>query len=170
MELQEALGAAIEFEHKVRDYYARCAQETADPKGKRIFTVLAQEEQGHVDYLESRLGEWRRTGAVLDADLPTVLPPPAWIHKEAAKLSAYPPDVAVTGSPELDFLKEALDMERKTSGFYRDLTEVLEVRFQHLFARFMEIEEGHLTLVQAEIDALVGHGHWFDFMEFRLEQ
>ena len=35
--------------------------------------------------------------------------------------------------------------------------------------RFMEIEEGHQAIVQAEIDALSGHGAWFDFTEIRFE-
>jgi len=45
----------------------------------------------------------------------------------------------------------------------------MEPEHRPLFARFLDIEDGHVILVQAEIDALVGHGHWFDFMEFNLE-
>ena len=170
MELQEALAAALVFEHKVRDHYAECSRLVDDPRGRRMFAIMAREEQGHVEYLESRLEEWRSTGAVTEAELPTVLPPPEWIHKEAAKLSVRDPNPVRSDSPELDFLKEALELERKTSNFYQELSEVLEPRFQPLFARFLDIEEGHVTLVQAEIDALVGHGFWFDFQEFRLEQ
>jgi peptide deformylase len=38
-----------------------------------------------------------------------------------------------------------------------------------MFARFLEIEEGHARIVQAEIDTLTGMGFWFDVQEFRLE-
>ena len=38
-----------------------------------------------------------------------------------------------------------------------------------LFRRFLEIEDGHLAMVQAEIDTLAGTGFWFDVQEFSLE-
>ena len=38
-----------------------------------------------------------------------------------------------------------------------------------LFERFVEIEEGHQAIVQAEIDCVSGLGFWFDTLEFRLE-
>jgi hypothetical protein len=41
---------------------------------------------------------------------------------------------------------------------------------QRLFARFLEIEEGHVAIVQAEIDAVSGSGFWFDMKEFDLEK
>jgi hypothetical protein len=38
-----------------------------------------------------------------------------------------------------------------------------------MFERFVEIEEGHKSIVQAEIDCVTGMGFWFDIAEFRLE-
>ena len=38
-----------------------------------------------------------------------------------------------------------------------------------LFARFLEIEEGHVNLVQAEMDSLNGLGTWFDVLEVSFE-
>jgi hypothetical protein len=40
---------------------------------------------------------------------------------------------------------------------------------QQLFGRFLEIEEAHAAIVQAEIDSVNGTGFWFDVMEFSLE-
>lgn len=171
MLLQEALSAAIEYEHRVRDHYAQCAARIADPTGKKVFEVLAREEQGHVDYLESRLEEWRRTGRISPGELESLLPPPAWIERAAAMMKARAPQPGGDAfKQELDLLKEALELERATSGFYEALVARLEPRDRELFTRFMEIEFGHVSIVQAEIDSLVGHGHWFDFMEFSLEQ
>jgi rubrerythrin len=171
MELQEALSVAIQYEHKVRDHYAQCARKVQDPKGRKVFATLAREEQGHVEYLESRLAEWRDRGVVTVAELPTVLPSLAWIQAAAKRFAPRPGGRApAPGGPELEFLKQALELEHKTSAFYRDLVAQLESGWRGLFSRFLEIEDGHVTLVQAEIDALAGHGHWFDFMEFSLEQ
>jgi rubrerythrin len=169
MLLQDALGTAIEYEHRVRDHYAECAKKATDPVAQRIFAILAREEQGHVEYLEARLDEWRTTGVVQVAELKSLLPPGALVQAAAQKASknAQPSPVA---KAEIDFLKEALELERKTSAFYQELVAKLEPKHRALFERFLEIEEGHVTIVQAEIDAVAGHGHWFDFMEFSLEK
>jgi hypothetical protein len=45
----------------------------------------------------------------------------------------------------------------------------LDSEGQQLFERFVEIEEGHKAIVQAEIDCLSGSGFWFDTPEFSLE-
>lgn len=169
MLLQDALGTAIEYEYRVRDHYAVSAQKATDPVAQRVFAILAREEQGHVEYLEARLSEWRSTGIVQEAELKSLLPAPGQVQEAAQKAGkeAKPSPVA---KAEIDFLKEALDLERKTSAFYQELVAKLEPKHRSLFERFLEIEEGHVTIVQAEIDAVAGHGHWFDFMEFSLEK
>ena len=168
MDLNEALTTAIGYETKVRDHYTEGADKILDPRGKKMFTTLAREEQGHLAYLESRLGEWQKTGKVTTPALQTELPSPQWIKEASARVAQSPAGtIAVQG--EIELLKIALDLERKTSGFYRQLVDTLALGERGLFARFLEIEQGHLAIVQAEIDALAGHGTWFDVMEFRLE-
>jgi rubrerythrin len=168
MDLNEALATAIGYETRVHEHYQKGAEEILDPRGKKVFATLAKEELGHLAYLRSRLEEWRTTGKVSEPELTTVLPSADWIDSARAKAEQAPePAIAVKG--ELDLLKIALDLERQTSGFYRRLVETLDTSERGLFARFLEIEEGHLAIVQAEIDALAGHGSWFDVMEFRLE-
>jgi rubrerythrin len=169
MDLLDALNVAIDNERTVRDHYAQCAHQVQDPQGRKVFAIMAREEQGHVEYLESRLGEWRSKGVVTQATLPTVLPPVATIRAEAGKIAPVPGQVPVQ-SPELEALKRALALEHQASAFYRDLVGKLDATGRSLFERFLEIEDGHVLIVQAEIDALAGHGHWFDFMEFSLEQ
>jgi rubrerythrin len=72
-------------------------------------------------------------------------------------------------SAELDLLHTALQLEVDTSSFYKQMVKELPTEGQTFFARFVEIEEGHLAIVQAEIDALTGLGFWFDVQEFALE-
>ena len=122
-----------------------------------------------MEYLESRMAEWKATGEVKAAELTSILPSPGWLEQEARKLTQGAGKASQI-LPEMEFLKEALELERRTSAFYRQLVGALDPKYRPLFERFLEIEEGHVTLVQAEIDALAGHGHWFDFMEFSLEK
>lgn len=166
MTIEKAIQTAIEFENEVRDVYKAAAEETVDPVGKRVFKALADEEQGHVDYLESRLGEWRETGKVNAVALETVVPSREVIAETASSVSQELSG-ADRGS-ELAMLGKALAAERKTSTFYRKMVEELPPEGQVLFKRFLEIEDGHMTIVQAEIDHVTGNGAWFDFLEIRL--
>lgn len=168
MDVKEALTVAIDYEHKVRDHYYKGKELILDPRGRSVFDTLAREEQGHVDYLESRLAEWHKTGKIQQPELPTILPSLDWINEARLRFDkGHDTNLAVQA--ELDLLKVALDLEKKASGFYQGLVATLPAAERGLFARFLEIEQGHVTIVQAEIDALAGHGHWFDFQEFRLE-
>jgi rubrerythrin len=70
----------------------------------------------------------------------------------------------------IETLTRAVEVENETSAFYRRI--VAELRAgeeQALFKRFVEIEEGHLAIVQAELDVVQGLGYWFDVQEFKLE-
>ena len=70
---------------------------------------------------------------------------------------------------ELQLLQRALKVEVETSEFYQKMVRELPDEGRALFERFVEIEEGHKAIVQAEIDYVTGLGFWFDIAEFRLE-
>ncbi len=171
MKLEDAIKTAIEFETKVTANYDEAARKTADAVGKRTFETLAREEQGHIAYLRSRLDEWQRTGHVTAASLETAIPSAAKIKEGMKKLRAKNAKKApaATAASESDFLQRALSLEVETSGFYKKMVAELDPEGQRLFQRFVEIEEGHVAIVQAQIDAVTGLGFWFDVQEFSLE-
>ena len=167
MTIEEAIQTAIEFENEVRDVYREAVAKAVDPMGKRVFGVLADEEQGHIDYLESRLKEWRQTGKVNALKLETSVPSREAIAEAAGGASAGLSNVDHGGEREM--LSKALQAELKTSAFYRKMVAELPPEGQELFKRFVEIEEGHVAIVQAEMDSLTGNGWWFDTFEVQLE-
>ncbi len=169
MNLQEALNVALDYEHKVRDHYANGAKTIDNPQGKKVFETLAREEQGHVDYLSYCLKQWTEQGKVDPQDMtPVVKPGLAWIEKAQEELKGKH-ETRVASANEIELLKVAFELEMTTSAFYRDLVGKLPQKDQGLFAKFLEIEEGHVAIVQAELDAVQGNGFWFDVMEFSLE-
>jgi len=168
MTVEEAIKTAIEYETRVRDVYADAVEQTADPVGKRILGVLANEEQHHLDYLRSRLEQWKSTGKVTAEGLQTAIPSAKTIEAGVSKLESQMASQD-RGVAELQILKKALDVELETGNFYKKMVKELPAEGQELFARFVEIEEGHLAIVQAELDYASGTGFWFDFMEFNLE-
>ena len=167
MTIEQAIKTGIEYELEVRKVYSEAAKKFADPVARKIFLVLAEEEDRHVQYLESRLGEWTKTGKVTPALLETAIPSRKVIESGVKKLQKRMARQDFTA--ELQMLRKALDLEVEATKFFKQMVSELHADEQKLFARFVEIEEGHEAIVQAEIDALSGLGFWFDYAEFRLE-
>jgi rubrerythrin len=167
MTLEEAINTAIEYEEKVRDVYFDARERAKNEVGNRVFRILAEEEQGHVDFLHHKLDELKSSGKVTSEDLETALPSPAAIQEAVASLGNRL--VSNDRDNELKMLRKAFQVEVETSSYYKRLVSDLDPEGQKFFSRFLEIEEGHVSLVQAEIDCLSGTGYWFDMREFSLE-
>ena len=167
MEIGKALAAAIDFEKRVAAAYGDAIKGARAPEAIRVFRLLEREERDHVAYLEYKLSLWRSEGALDAADLGTEVPSAEEFREGVAKIKALarrpaPPE-------EVGALKRALDLERETSDFYSRLAATLDAEGRSFFARFLEIEDGHLALVAAELSALERTGYWFDLAEFDLE-
>ncbi len=170
MSMEKAIKTAIEFETKVSGVYSEAAKRALDPVGKRVLEVLAFEEEGHLDYLKSRLMEWQNTQMITQKRLKTAVPSKDVIENAIKKLGAKARihSSEKHHSAELRMLRNALEVEIETGDFYKKMVKELPDEGQKLFARFVEIEEGHRAIVQAEIDYISGPGYWFDFREFDL--
>jgi rubrerythrin len=167
MNLEEAIKTALEYENKVTDVYNKYAEKFQSEVGRKIFKTLGEEEDEHVAYLKTKLAEWQKTGKVTLESLQTVVPDKDVIKKNVKKLKKVARQDGVDN--EIEYFEKALDMEIKTSNFYKKLVNELPAGEKELFERFIEIEEGHEAIVSAEIDNARGLGYWFDFQEFDLE-
>ena len=163
MDLETALLSAIAFEYRVRDHYVESARRVTDPRGQRVFTTLAREEQGHADYLAITLAHWKANGTLPLDEFSERQPGADWIRDAAVRITARNLPMAASHElPELACLKQALVLERQTSAFYMDLVNGLEPGQRMVFARFLDIEDGHAAMLQSEIEALEGAGNWQD--------
>jgi rubrerythrin len=166
--IEESIVTALEYEKKVRDHYLWAARETDDARSKGFFETLAKEEQGHVDYLESRLAEWKDKGVLSPEPLNTILPSKEFIEQGVAKLK----DSAASRDYQDDYrrLFTALKLEDEVSAYYKKLVDSIDdAEARTMFNRFLEIEDGHTAIVQAEVDVLTRTGYFFDFQEFTLD-
>lgn len=169
MDLEQAIKTAIEYEEKVVKSYEEAQTKATNEVGKRVFGFLADEEKRHVAYLESRLNQWQKEGKLVVEKLDTVVPAKTTIDESLKNLEHTLEDKQEPSPEEIDLLQQALKAERETSDFYKRMVEELDGDGQRLFERFVEIEEGHVAIVDAEIAALSGLGFWFDMAEFNLE-
>ena len=170
MKLEDAIATAIKFETRVHATYADAAATAENEVARKVFSTLRDEEKGHILYLRQRLEEWRADGTINIDEIGGQLGSRAAIESGAARLRS----TLAGGSPggtgtELESLRKALRAERETSNFYKKMVATLDADGKRLFERFVEIEEGHLAIVQAEMDLVTGSGFWFDTGEFRPE-
>ena len=168
MELEKAIKTALEYETRIRDLYVEAVRRTEDPTGKTIFQALADDEQRHVDYLNSKLDEWQRHGQISVSALESSIPDKAVIRKEAGALEAKISED--TRGLKQQMLSQALAMEIETSRFYKEMVDAMQGEYQTMFARFLEIEDNHVEAVQFELDHLTKTGFWYGFEEFDMEQ
>lgn len=166
--IEEAIQKALEYEARVRDVYASALERARDPVGRKVFDVLAQEEQGHIDYLEHKLATLRETGELAPGGLDTKLPSKEAIEAGVKNLEReLTPDGVLETEAEL--LRKALAVEEETSSFYKRMVDELPRDGRDFFEPFLAIEEGHVAIVQAELDSVTQMGFWFDYREFDLE-
>lgn len=167
MNLETAIKTAIEYETRIRDLYAQAALEVGDAAGRSLFTALRNDEQYHLDYLAQRLQAWERTGDIAYEVLKKTLPDATAIR---ANLKNLEKRVAEDDrSDEKQMLSKALEVEVETSAFYGRMADGLDGAGRRMFARFLEIEDSHIEIVQAQLDYLAGTGYWFDIKEFDME-
>jgi len=167
MTLDQAIQTALQYEGRVVAIYLDAMRKSQDPIGKKVFKTLNEDESSHVRYLKEQLDELAKAGRVKPAKLATAIPPADKIG--AALKNRRSKTVSPAPEEELNLLRRALAVEIETYEFYRKMARELPPEDRALFERFVEIEEGHRAIVQAEIDSISGLGFWFDIPEFRLE-
>ncbi len=168
MQIDAAIVSALEYEKRVRDHYRDSEAAASNPKAREFFRVMADEEQGHVDYLEFQLAQWQKSGVFEGGGVASVIPSRQWLEEGLARLQA----VVETRDygPDLARLHTALRLEQETTDHYRTLVAAAEhPDAAAMFRRFLEIEDGHTAVVQAEIDMVSHSGFFFDLQEFTLD-
>jgi rubrerythrin len=167
MTLGEAIQTAIDYETRIRDIYNDAAVRVSDLTGTRLFKALASDEQYHVDYLNKKLEQWQDSGQLTVEDLKSSVPSLESISKGVGKVEKRMAEE--DRGDEKQMLSKALTVEVETSRFYKKMVDEMPEEGRALFSRFLVIEDGHIAMVQAELDFLNSSGYWFDSKEFDME-
>ena len=167
MNMETGLKTAMSLELKIRDIYAQAFEKCPDEAGRRFFAMMRDDEQYHHDYLARRLKEWGETGDIQYQDIKMNVPTGQQIQDciQDVQNAMTVEDRGVIQQ----MLSNALKGEVLTSGFYAKMVAESDGQVKKMFARFLEIEDGHIAAVQAELDYVMNTGYWFDFKEFDME-
>ena len=163
----EALQVALDTEKKGYRFYKIAAKSSKDPKGKEVFEHLAKDEVEHMGVIATMYESLTR-------DEPWMTYEEA-VEKygETPKEKIIFPDVpeeAQENFNDITALEEALEFEKKAVSFYKKQAEESDTEKARIFYQsLIEIEEGHVQIIQAELDSLMGAGIWLGFQEISLE-
>ena len=167
MNLEEAIKTAIEYETRIHDLYKEAVEKSSDLAGRRVFEALRKDEQHHVEYLKDRLDLWLEAKQLSVENLESIIPSKEKITKALKRLKTRMD--RDDRKNEKQMLSKALKVEIETSNFYKKMVAEMDGPAQKMFARFLEIEDGHVAIVEAELDYISKTGFWFDSKEFDME-
>lgn len=168
-EVLQAIETAIQIERDGLDFYTQAAKQTDDPKGKRMFKTLANDERAHLELFENARealldrAEWLTPEQVGAISPKTPFRQPVFPTGEAIQAADVP-------ARELAVLERGIQAEEDSIRFYTEQMERMgDPNAKAMYVYLVEQEEGHRTILQGEYDYLAGTGFWFDTQEFNLE-
>jgi rubrerythrin len=157
----QAMKTAIEMEKSGHRFFTEAAKRVRHDVGRRMFSRLAAEEMTHLQAFEKIFSEVSG-GADFGEALKAVKPAERVPYFDEARKQFKSMDLSV----ELDYLRQALDLERKAMRFFEHAMKEAETsEAREIFKRILDEEQLHYDLIQAEIDSLSGSGFWFDVHE-----
>jgi Fur family ferric uptake transcriptional regulator len=148
---RDALRMAIATERSGREFYARAAKITRDPRGRSVFQRLAEEEKDHLGTLEARYAQ------LVAAD-PTLEARPAFLFFKGAAngLFADGAERLTRGVNDQQALMIGIRCERGSHQFFKKYGERFEdSEGKQIFMEFAEEERAHLDLLIREYKNLM---------------
>ena len=144
-ELIEGIRAAMLTERAGYEFYRMAAERTKDPKGRKVFEQLAQEEQAHFEYLGKHYQALVATGELAKG---VTL---GKAHKLATNHPIFSPELKarLKGAHfEMSALAIAAQLEFNGIKHYRSLAaKATAPAVKKLFEELTDWEEGHYDAV-----------------------
>ncbi len=164
MELSEArdiLVRAMVNEQDGYDFYLAAAEQVTDPKGKKMFLSLANDELGHLHIIMAEYERVNAGGGFLDLDeARRTLPPDPSLQLFPEKRQIQSMLEAATNDEAA--LRIALDFEQKGYHMYSDAAKRSADRnAREVFSFLAEQESQHYELIQNTLHFLTDDGIWY---------
>lgn len=164
MKAVDALELAIERERGANKFYRKAAEATEDQNSKNMFHWLAKEELRHLAKLRQQLKsvldsnkflEWKRRTTPIDTG-------------EFPSISEAKGTITVDAS-EMDALRQAIQSEKEAISFYKEAeNSTPDIDGKNMFRALSKEEEGHLELLQEELNWLTQSRKYFTLHRFEL--
>ena len=164
MKAVDALELGIERERGANKFYRNAARATGDRNGKNMFDWLAKEELRHLAKLRQQLKsvldnsrwlEWKRvTAPISQSEFPSISEAIGTITADAS---------------EMDALRQGVKSEQDAIAFYKDAEDSTpDLKGKNMFRALGKEEEGHLSLLEEELNWISQTRKYFTLHRFEL--
>jgi rubrerythrin len=164
MKAVDALKLGIEREQGANKFYQNAAQATKDQNGTNMFDWLAKEELRHLARLRQQLKsvldhnrwlEWKRVTTPMNkTEFPSI--------SEAI-------GTTTVDASEMDALRQGIKSEQDAIAFYKDAEDSTpDLKGKNMFRALGKEEEGHLSLLEEELQWLTQSRKYFTLHRFEL--
>lgn len=152
----EVLKTAILMEKRGKAFYENVASQTQSADVKKIFTMMAEEEQTHIEFLSKQFASYSKTHKFEKIDLQ------ADTGVVDAILSGDIKNQISAASYEAAAISAAIDMETKAIEVYsKQAQEATDPNEKELFAWLADWEKGHHKILH-ELNEELKNNIWFD--------
>jgi rubrerythrin len=147
MDLQNVFQTAIKSEIEGRELYKTAGEKTADAKAKKVFKMLSDEEQMHLDKLMEMAKEYQAGKVIREIELPFPASfedaeSPIFTREFKDKVSDF----------DMSALSIGIKLEIESEKFYRDAAAgASQKEVKDLFNRLADWERGHYDFLQKQI-------------------
>lgn len=170
--LEEAISLAIEREKEARDFYLSKAALMEDPKFKELYEYLADEEEGHITYLEVYRDTKQLPVVSTKTKSGQSFTPEFNVTQTKQYIMLHMYDQQTTFPPEFDTIRTtsgeaklgdagilvaAMRHERKSEDFYSELAKrVGDDTQRNFFEMLARYERSHYEVLDSYLDYITG--------------
>ena len=155
----DILKEAILLERRGKAFYAMVAGQTQSEAARKIFTMMAEEEDEHINFLSEQFSHYEKSGS-FKANNPAAAQTDVEVAMKV--LSADMMKEIEAASFEAAAISAAMDFETRAVRIYSDrAAEATDVHEKEMYAMLAEWEKGHhhwLHKMNEELKEQV----WFD--------
>ncbi|MDD5111308.1 MAG: ferritin family protein [Candidatus Altiarchaeota archaeon] len=158
-EVVKAIKLAVRTKKQELEYYRKAVGKTKNLSGRKVFSYLAEEEEGQLNALKEHLAK---------AAGESWLPDEKSFSKSACRLrrsrpkSVVPKEVLPDAS-DLDALRQAMEIEKKTIDTYTDAACAAgDKKAMKVFNYLIESEKEHMKELEIQYAFLKSEGFWYD--------
>jgi rubrerythrin len=168
----DTLKSAILGEIRGWEFYTDAAKKTSSPSGQKMFEQLAKDEVDHQKWLEEA---YDRLAAGKEGLTPMHLIKHKPIDKKMKPVAPVDRRRLVKKvkerTDEVEAVLIGIKLEEDAITFYQEALEQPDVNdeVKDLFKTLVEVEEGHLTILQGEYQVLTGVSFYYDYPELSKE-
>ena len=152
----EILKSAILMEKRGKAFYETVAAQTQHAEVKKIFSMMAEEEQSHIEFLSKQFLSYNKDKKFAPLDLDTVPGVAELILSPEVKKQ-----ISAAGF-EAAAISAAIDMETKAIDVYsKRALEATDVNEKELYRWLADWEKGHHKILH-ELNEELKESIWFD--------